>query len=214
MTSDYDLHLISFDVCPYVERSRITLEHKSADYDITFIDLSDKPDWFLEISPRGKVPVLEIDDEPIFESAVINEALEDLLPEPRMLPDTPIERARARAWIAYNDDVVMPAAAGLWFNESEDQVEQAREDLRDAFETLEDALGQRPGDFFLGDDFSLVDSTYAPVFNRWPVAREYGHDDLLDGLDRLSAYADRLIDHPSSIAGRDDDLVDKMLDDS
>jgi glutathione S-transferase len=71
-----DLELISFDICPYVERSRIALEHKGVEYDYTEIDLSDKPDWFLEISPRGKVPVLTVDDEPIFESNVINELIE------------------------------------------------------------------------------------------------------------------------------------------
>jgi glutathione S-transferase len=212
--SDYQLHLISFDVCPYVERSRITLEEKGVDYDITFIDLSDKPDWFLEMSPRGKVPVLEIDGEPIFESAVINEALEELYPSPRMLPEDPIERARARAWIAYNDDVLMPATATLWFSDSDDEINQARETLLEAFERVERALGARDGEFFLGDTFSLVDSTYAPVFNRWPIAEAYGHDDLLDEFDRLESYARRLEQHPSSVAGRDPELIDKMLDDS
>lgn len=211
---DHNLHLISFDVCPYVERSRITLEHKDVDYDITFIDLSDKPDWFLEISPRGKVPVLEIDDEPIFESAVINEALEDLYPDPRMLPDDPVERARARAWIAYNDDVIMPAMATLWFSDSDDDIEDARHTLLEAFERVEHALAEREGDFFLGDSFSLVDTTYAPVFNRWAVAEADGHGDLLDDFDRLGAYAERLEQHPSSVAGRDPELIDKLLDDS
>ena len=76
-----DLELVSFNVCPYVQRSVITLNHKECDYKITFIDLSNPPDWFLEISPLGKVPVLKVDGtEVLFESAVINEFIDDMTP--------------------------------------------------------------------------------------------------------------------------------------
>jgi len=75
------LELISFNVCPFIQRSVITLNHKNCDYDITFIDLSYPPDWFHEISPLGKVPVLKVDDkEVLFESAVINECIDDITP--------------------------------------------------------------------------------------------------------------------------------------
>ncbi|MDE0411786.1 MAG: glutathione S-transferase N-terminal domain-containing protein, partial [Gammaproteobacteria bacterium] len=52
-----NLELVSFNVCPFVQRSVITLNYKNCDYKITFIDLNDPPEWFLEISPLGKVPV-------------------------------------------------------------------------------------------------------------------------------------------------------------
>jgi hypothetical protein len=57
------LHLISFKTCPFVQRAVITLKHKNIDFDITYIDLAEPPDWFLEMSPLGKVPVLKVDDE-------------------------------------------------------------------------------------------------------------------------------------------------------
>ncbi len=60
------LHLISFKTCPFVQRAVITLKHKNIDFDITYIDLADPPDWFLEISPLEKVPVLKVDDEILF----------------------------------------------------------------------------------------------------------------------------------------------------
>ena len=49
--------LISFNLCPYVQRSVITLEEKGVPYDIEYVDLYAKPDWFLKISPFGKVKV-------------------------------------------------------------------------------------------------------------------------------------------------------------
>ena len=62
-----NFRLISFELCPYVQRSVMTLREKKVAYDIDYIDLSDRPDWFVELSPLGKVPVLEVtrDDGPL-----------------------------------------------------------------------------------------------------------------------------------------------------
>ena len=92
------LHLISFKTCPFVQRAVITLKHKTIDFDITYIDLADPPDWFLEISPLGKVPVLKVDDEILFESAVINEYLDEITGG-ELQPKEPLARAKNRAWI-------------------------------------------------------------------------------------------------------------------
>lgn len=212
----HDLKLISFDICPYVERSRIVLEEKGVDYDIDFISLDDKPDWFLELSPRGKVPVLLVDDEPIFESNVINEALEELYPKPKMFPDDPVRRAQARSWIVFNNDEIMGPAATLWFADDETDIHPARENLRTAFEKIDAEIAanhdNQPGDFFMGEAFGLVDAVYAPIFTRWEVAERLGHADLLDGLDTLKAYASNLVERDSVRAARDPDLIAKTLD--
>ena len=55
-------HLISSVTCPWVQRSVITMRAKGIKFDVTYINLREKPDWFLEISPHGKVPVLKVDD--------------------------------------------------------------------------------------------------------------------------------------------------------
>lgn len=208
----HDLKLISFDICPYVERSRIVLEEKDVDYEVEFISLEDKPDWFLEISPRGKVPVLVVDDEPIFESTVINELLEELYPDPPLFPDDPFDRARARSWIALNDNDIMGPTATLWFSDDEADIRQAREDLREAFATVDEQLAEHDGDYFLGDNFGLVDAVYAPVFNRWEAAERLGHGDLMDDFDQLRSYGERLVERDSSKAARDPELTEKLLD--
>ena len=58
---------------PYVQRAVIALTEKGVDFERIDIDLANKPDWFLKLSPLGKVPVLVDGDTVIFESAVIVE---------------------------------------------------------------------------------------------------------------------------------------------
>ena len=76
------LTLISHDLCPYVQRAVIALAEKGVAFDRVYIDLAAKPDWFLAISPLGKVPLLKVGDDVIFESAVILEYLEETQPHP------------------------------------------------------------------------------------------------------------------------------------
>ena len=61
MPENHDLELISFKLCPFVQRTVITLEKKNAPYRIRYVDLADPPDWFLQLSPSKKVPLLRID---------------------------------------------------------------------------------------------------------------------------------------------------------
>ena len=75
----------------------IVLRAKEVDFEVTYIDLRNKPDWFLEISPHGKVPVLDVDDQPLFESNAIAEYLDETV-EPRLHPEDAVKRARNRAW--------------------------------------------------------------------------------------------------------------------
>ena len=71
------LKLISHKLCPYVQRAVIALTEKGVPFERIDIDLANKPDWFLKISPLGKTPVLVVGDHAIFESAVILEYLEE-----------------------------------------------------------------------------------------------------------------------------------------
>jgi len=75
-----ELELLSHHLCPYVQRAVITLLEKDIPHRRTYIDLSNKPDWFRQISPLGKVPLLRVGDEVLFESAVICEYLDEATP--------------------------------------------------------------------------------------------------------------------------------------
>jgi stringent starvation protein A len=87
--------------CPYCARVRIALAEKGIEHDVTAVDLSDRPQWLLELNPpHGRVPVLD----GLPESEVIMELLEELHPEPALLPADPLARARARLMVHRFDD--------------------------------------------------------------------------------------------------------------
>lgn len=157
-----DIELISFDLCPFVQRSVITLLEKGIPFRRVNIDLADKPDWFLRLSPLGKVPVLKIHGQVLFESAVINEYLDEITP-PSMHPADPLQKALNRAWIEYSAEL-----SNLSFNmattDDAEALARSLESLRERFRHLEKNLGEGP--FFNGASFSLIDAAYAPVFIR------------------------------------------------
>ncbi|MCA8930150.1 MAG: glutathione S-transferase N-terminal domain-containing protein, partial [Alphaproteobacteria bacterium] len=70
---------------------------KGVEFDVTYINLRDKPGWFLEISPHGKVPVLKVGATPLFESNAIAEFIDETVGAP-LHPADPVKRARNRAW--------------------------------------------------------------------------------------------------------------------
>jgi glutathione S-transferase len=203
------LELISFPICPFVQRSVITLLQKGVGFDIKHIDLANKPDWFLAISPLGKVPVLRIDgDTVLFESAAINEYIDETT-EPRMLPDDPVERARARAWIGFAgtllSDVMTLTTAG-----EEREFAAAEATLFTHIQQLEDNVDPKP--FYLGEQFSLVDSTIAPVFMRmeWVMARRPLRK--LADMPRVAAWSKTLLELPSVRKSVREDWDDLLFD--
>lgn len=82
-----NFHLISSVTCPWVQRSVIAMRAKDVSFDVTYVDLQNKPDWFLALSPHGKVPVLKVDDTALFESNAIAEYLDETF-EPKLTPLT------------------------------------------------------------------------------------------------------------------------------
>lgn len=202
--------LISFKLCPFVQRSVITLLEKGVAYEIEYIDLSDKPPWFLELSPFGKVPVLIVDhDVAIFESAVINEYLDEVTPPPRFHPEDPLRRAHNRAWVEFGASMLGDQfRMGMALTEEESRKHLAA--MRDKLQRIEGQLGEGP--YFNGDRFSLVDSAIAPALQRarW-VADVVPDFDPVEGYPRVRAWQEALLARPSVQRSTVDDIVDRFL---
>lgn len=188
-----ELNLVSHKLCPYVQRARIVLEEKSIPHEITFIDLANKPDWFLEISPLGKVPVLLTDGRPLFESAVIAEYLDEVTPG-SLHPADAFDRARNRSWIEYAS-ATLAAVATFYRAPDEKALDEAVATLRSRFRTLEAALGDGP--WFNGRDFSLVDAAFGPLFRYFEVVEQYADFGFFDGTPKLDAWRESLRERPS-----------------
>ncbi|MEM6291316.1 MAG: glutathione S-transferase family protein [Myxococcota bacterium] len=193
------LTLISFEVCPFVQRAAMLLQEQGRPYDIKYIDLRSKPDWFLAISPSGKVPVLEVDGTPLFESSVILEYLDETTDANHLLPSDPIERARQRMWIAYISNIMSKA----WQLQAAPEESAARDlvtQLRGHFEELSKQLGE-DGPLWGGDTFTMVDAAIAPILQRltWAEALEPSLG-LFEGLPKVTAWRDALLARPSMTA--------------
>lgn len=171
-------HLVSHDLCPYVQRAVIVLLEKEIPHDRTYIDLANKPDWFRQISPLGKVPLLKVGDEVLFESAIICEYLDEIAP-PSLHPSDPLEKAKHRAWIEFGSSI-LNTIAGFYQAGDRETFEQKRNDLIAKFGWVEQHLKQAP--YFAGEAFSIVDAVYAPIFRYFDVFESL-HLDHLENLD-------------------------------
>ncbi len=200
------LTLISFDACPFVQRAAIVLKEQGRAYEITYVDLANKPDWFLKISPSGKVPVLKVDDTPIFESAVILDYLDETADEAsRLLPSDPVARAQQRMWISYSSNIMAKAwryqAAG-----DEETVRSLASEIRGHFEELANQLPDE-GPFWGGETYTLVDAAIAPIMQRlsWAETLEPSAS-VFEGLPKIAAWRDALLARPSTTASIVPDL--------
>ncbi|MDH5559331.1 MAG: glutathione S-transferase family protein [Deltaproteobacteria bacterium] len=184
MTFKHKPELISFQLCPFVQRSVITLLYKNIPFHLRFIDLKNKPDWFLEISPLGKVPVLKIGDEVLFESQVINEYLDEVSP-PQLHPTDPLIKAKNRAWIEFGSSLII---AHHQFTTSKEQAQMERflKELHNKLKILESRLDQKP--FFNGKEFSQVETAYAPLMIRLKIIEQKTSLFSLKDYPKLSAW--------------------------
>ena len=98
---------------------------KQVQFDVTYINLSEKPDWFLEVSPHGKVPVLSVDERPLFESNAIAEYLDEIVP-PKLHPENPIKRARNRAWTDFVPDFSR-GLSGIYWTKTKEKIPEKLE---------------------------------------------------------------------------------------
>ncbi|MGB1271065.1 MAG: glutathione S-transferase family protein [Endozoicomonas sp.] len=186
------LELISFKTCPFVQRSVITLLEKGIEFKLTFIDLSDKPDWFLAISPLGKVPLLRVGEELLFESAVINEFLDEITP-PSLHPTEPLVKAQHRAWIEFGSTVIMTYYR-MTMAKQGDTYKALREDLGSQLKKLE---SQVEGPLFAGDRMSLVDTAMASVLMRIDLLEQLGMPSLLSAFPVVKAWSRSLLSRSS-----------------
>jgi glutathione S-transferase len=157
--------LVSHLLCPYVQRAAIVLTEKGVTFRRLEIDLANKPDWFLNTSPLGKTPVLLVGDQPIFESAVICEYLEDTL-APKMHPSNALSRAQHRAWMDFGSTILNNIAAFYSAIDDSALLSEAAS-LKAKFTQLEAVLSEGP--YFSGTSFCIVDAVFGPIFRYFDV---------------------------------------------
>ena len=187
------LTLVSHHLCPYVQRAAISLKEKAVPFERVYVDLANKPDWFLAISPLGKTPVLKVDNRAIFESAVILEYLEETQPN-QLHPADPIARAEHRAWIEFGSSLLNDIG-GLYVAPDAATFEAKANVLSAKFAQLDRRLGTGP--YFDGERFSLVDAAFGPVFRYFDVFDRIRDLNVITGKPKVAAWRGALNSRPS-----------------
>jgi glutathione S-transferase len=185
-------HLVSFKLCPFVQRSVIVLEEKRVDYDISYIDLKSPPDWFKAISPFGKVPVLQVGDTVLFESAVIMEYLDEVNP-PSLHPADPLRKAHNRAWIEFSSSLFF-CQYNMVMAIEQSVCQNSEQELKEKLRQVEEQL---VGPWFNGEQFNLVDIGFAPLFVRLAELEQWKPQGLLDDVPKVKAWSENLLARPS-----------------
>lgn len=206
--------LISHHLCPFVQRAAIMLNEKGVAFERVNVDLTAKPDWFLAISPMGKVPLLKVrrDDGTeavLFESMLICEYLEETQPGPKLHPADPLARAEHRAWIEYGSATL--ADAWQYLNAKDAGTSEAkRAAFREKLTRLDGILGAGP--YFAGGTFSLVDAVFAPIFRYFNVLDPSVCASIFEGLHHVTKWREALAKRPSVVSAVGSDYGERFQD--
>ena len=170
----------------------MVLHEKAVDFEVNEVDLSNKSEEFLEVSPYGKVPVLRVNETSLYESNIVNEYLEEVHESPRLMPQNPEARATVRSWMAFADDYFFPSIfrvrMGPQRGLSEEEIQEAKEKLQDALSRLEHQLD---GKEHLVGEYTLADIAHAGNFHRLREMAESG-DVLLHKYPNVVAWMERV----------------------
>ena len=188
----YGMHL-----SPFVRKAEAVLAHAGLDYDFEEVNIVGMPDWFLEISPMKRIPVLRdktIGTEGVPGTIADSSAIAMFLNKKHELGlygETAYDMGRIAAIEEFADtSVAVPLGMGLFrpilfplFSGKDSDLEPARKTwsktLPPLFDYLEGALNG--GDYFVGDAYSMADIAVAgqmtqldlvaglPDADRWPA---------------------------------------------
>lgn len=189
------LKLFGANVCPFVHRVRLALAEKGLEHEYVAIDLRNKPDWYHDVLPSGKVPLLEHQGNRVWESAIVCEYLEEAFPQPALLPSDPGARAQARLWIDWASNSFVPAYYKLLKSQEPDEHPRLREELLGVLGKLDTELEGRA--WLLGERLSLADLELYPWFERLPVLEHYRDFTVPAELSNLQAWRHALASRPS-----------------
>ncbi len=172
--------LWGFRLSPYAGRVRAAFIEKGVD-DVELVEVhpAKRPQRLKELNPNGRVPVLEVNGRALRESLNICDWIEETYPEPALWPADPTEKAHARGFTLWLDMAVTQQfflgmnrlAFGVPDGEVENIVDLSFERFARGLPKLENALGETPGPWFLGDTFSYADLAGQALAVRLPEWR-------------------------------------------
>jgi len=172
------------------------------------IDLNNKPDWFLELSPLGKVPVLVTENETVvFESAVIAEYINEVA-NGKLLSSVPLNRAKQQSWIEFASSLIFNIAS-LYSAGDKSAFDQALDEITRKLAIVDTNLTDKG--FFDGEDISLVDISFAPALRYFAVLESVIGLPFYGDLKRVPEWHAKLLQRPSVVTAVQKEYPTQLL---
>ena len=185
------MNLFSKPTCIHSHRTRIVLAEKNINIDITSVVGPDLPEDLMDINPYHTLPTLIDRDLVLYDSRVIIEYLDERFPHPPLMPVDPVTRAQFRMALYRIEQDWYTLADKYAVNGEGKLATKPKKMSKESILAAVDLFSIK--DYFISDDFSLVDCTIAPILWRLP---EYGID-LGQNAAAIDNYMDRVFDRPS-----------------
>ncbi|KAH6806320.1 dehydroascorbate reductase 2 [Perilla frutescens var. frutescens] len=144
--------------CPFCQRVVLTLEEKKVEYKLHLINFDAKPQWFMEVNPEGKVPLIKFDDKWIADSDVIVGILEEKYPNPSLSTPPEVSSVGSKIFSTF-----------VKFLKSKDPSDGSEQALLDELKALDEHLKNK-GPYINGENISAVDLSLAPKLYHLDVA--------------------------------------------
>ncbi len=177
--------LFSLPNCLDSHRTRIVIKEKEISAEIHEVNLSDIPDEIKILSPYDQYPSL-VDRELVLQnSRVIIEYLDERFPHPPLLPVDPISRAKFRLALNEIEHHWYPKYTLAYKDEVIDKT--FLEEIKKYFLEIAPLIKKN---FFMSDDFGLVDSSLAPLLWRLQSL----DFDLAENNKIISDYSERIFE--------------------
>ncbi|XP_043650089.1 pyrimidodiazepine synthase isoform X1 [Drosophila teissieri] len=170
LPEDGVVRFFSMAFCPFSHRVHLMLAAKQIEHHKIYVDLIEKPEWYKDYSPLGKVPAVQltgVEDQPtLVESLIIAEYLDQQYPQTRLFPKDPLQKALDKILIERFAPVVSAIYPVLTCNPNAPT--DAIPKFENALDVFEVELGKRGTPYFAGQSIGIVDYMIWPWFERFP----------------------------------------------
>ncbi|TKY63359.1 glutathione S-transferase [Spatholobus suberectus] len=191
-----EVRLLGKWASPFSNRVELALKLKGVPYKYSEEDLANKSADLLKYNPvHKKVPVLVHDGNPLPESLIIVEYIDETWKNNPLLPQDPYERALAHFWAKTLDDKILPAIWNACWSDEKGR-EKAVEEALEALKILQEALKDKR--FFGGESIGLVDIA-ANFIGYWvAILQEIAGLELLtiEKFPKLYKWSQEFVNHP------------------
>lgn len=178
----------------YSHQVRIVLAEKGVSVEVELVDDVNFPRELKELNPYGTVPTLVDRELALYDSKIIMEYLDERFPHPPLMPVYPVARANTRLMI-YRIEKNWYSLADKIMKGTLEESEAARTKLRNDILMLAPVFAEY--EYFMGEEFSLIDCYLAPLLWRLPV---FGIEFIGLGAKEIKTYMNRVFERDSFLA--------------